>query len=478
MAELDAVVVGAGPNGLAAAVILARAGLKVRVFEREARIGGGSSTAELTLPGFLHDVCSAVHPMALASRFFREFGLDSRIELLVPEISYAHPLDNGSAGIAYRDVARTASELGADGAAWSRMLAWLARHDDAVTELSGSPLVRFPRHPLVLAALGVRALEQGGAAWNARFRADVAPALLTGVLAHANRALPDLAAAAAGLVLAAHAHAVGWPIPVGGSQTIVDAMAADFIAHGGSIETGIEITSLDQLPPAKATILDVTPRALRRLAGDRLHGSYSKRFRYGNAVAKVDFALDGPVPWTNPALAGAASLHLGGTRAEIQGAERDVAAGRIPESPFVVLSQPSVLDATRAPAGKHVVWAYTHVPAGSGVDRSEAITKQIERFAPGFRDRILASASSTAVEVERHNPNYVGGDIAAGEVSLGQLLARPKVLDPWSTPLDGVYLCSASTSPGPGVHGMGGYHAARRALVREFGIRELPSLAP
>jgi phytoene dehydrogenase-like protein len=477
VADLDAIVVGAGPNGLAAAVVLARAGLRVRLFERSTTIGGGSSTAELTLPGFLHDVCSAVHPMALASPFFREFGLAARVRLLTPEISYAHPLDGGGAGIAYRDLARTADELGVDGRAWRALLGWLVRHDDAVSEVSGSSLVRVPRHPFALAGLGVRAFEQGGAFWNGRFRSDVAPALLTGVIAHANRALPDLAAASAGLVLATHAHAGGWPIPVGGSQAIADALAADFVAHGGSIETGVEITSLADLPPAQAVLLDVTPQALASLAGDRLGARYGRRFRYGSAVAKVDYALDGPVPWTNPALAQAVSLHLGGTRAEIASSERDVAAGRIPAYPYVVLSQPSVLDETRAPAGRHVVWAYTHVPAGSTIDRSDAITGQIERFAPGFRDRILASASSTAVQLEAHNPNYVGGDIASGDVSFGQLLARPKILDPWSTPIDGVYLCSASTAPGPGVHGMGGYHAARRALAREFGVRQLPELS-
>jgi phytoene dehydrogenase-like protein len=477
VADLDAIVVGAGPNGLAAAVILARAGLRVRLFERSSSIGGGSSTAELTLPGFLHDVCSAVHPMALASPFFREFGLASRVRLLTPEISYAHPLDGGEAGIAYRDLARTADSLGVDGRAWRELLGWLVRHDDAISEVSGASLVRFPRHPFALAGLGLRAFEQGGTFWNARFNSNVAPALLTGALAHANRALPDLAAAAAGLVLATHAHAGGWPIPVGGSQSIADALAADFIAHGGTIETGVEITSLADLPSAKAVLLDVTPKALSSLAGDRLDPGFARRFRYGSAVAKVDYALDGPVPWTNSALAEAVSLHLGGSRAEIAASERDVAAGRIPNSPFVMLAQPSVLDETRAPAGKHVVWAYAHVPAGSTVDRSGAITAQIERFAPGFRDRILASVSSTAVQLEAHNPNYVGGDIASGDVSFGQLLARPKLFDPWSTPLDGVYLCSASTAPGPGVHGMGGYHAARRALAHEFGIRQLPVLA-
>jgi phytoene dehydrogenase-like protein len=478
-AALDAVVVGAGPNGLAAAVILVRAGLRVRLFERESTLGGGARTAELTLPGFLHDVCSAVHPMALASPFFRAFGLVDRIDLRVPDISYAHPLEGGRAGIAYRDLAATVSALGRDGAAFRRLIGPLAAHTAELAEISGSTLVRFPRHPLVLAALGRRALEQGGAFWGTRFAEEVAPAMLTGAIAHANRALPDLGAASAGLVLAAHAHAAGWPVPVGGSQAIVNALAADFTAHGGEIELNAEIRSLDELPPARAVLLDVTPRALVAMAGELLSNAYGRRlarFRYGNAVAKVDYALDGPVPWANPELASAATLHLGGSRSQIVASEREVGAGRLPESPYVLVSQPSVLDPTRAPAGKHVLWAYTHVPPDSTDNRETAITAQIERFAPGFRDRILASASSTAIDVESHNPNYVGGDIAAGDVSFTQLVARPTINDPWTMPIRGVYLCSASTAPGPGVHGMGGFNAAGRALAREFGIREVPSL--
>ena len=481
MADLDAVVVGAGPNGLAAAVILARAGLRVRLYERESTIGGGARTAELTLPGFLHDVCSAVHPMALASPFFREFGLADRISLRVPDISYAHPLDGGRAGIAYRDLAATVSSLGRDGAAYRRLVGPLAAHAAELAQISGSTLARLPRHPLVLAALGRRAFEQGGALWNARFAEDAAPAMLAGAFAHANRALPDLGAASAGLVLAAHAHAAGWPVPIGGSQAIVDALTADLIAYGGEIVLNTAITTLAELAPARAVLLDVTPRALVAMAGESLSNLYGRRlsrFRYGNAVAKVDYALDGPVPWTNPEIAAAGTLHLGGTRAEIAASEKDVADGRLSDSPYVLVSQPSVLDPTRAPAGKHVLWAYTHVQAGSREDRDSVITAQIERFAPGFRDRILASASSTAVDVESHNPNYVGGDIASGDVSFAQLVARPTLNDPWTIPIRGVYLCSASAAPGPGVHGMGGFNAAKRALAREFGIRAMPSLSP
>lgn len=481
MPELDVAIVGAGPNGLAAAVVFARAGLRVRVIEAEATAGGGSRTAALTLPGFLHDVCSAVHPMALASPFFRAFGLEQRIDLRIPAISYAHPLDNGRAAIAYRDLATTAERLGRDGSAWRGLLGPLAAHASELAEISGTSLVRPPAHPVVLAALGTRALEQGSGTWNARFADQDAPAMLSGVFAHANRALPDVGAASAGLVLAAHAHAAGWPIPVGGSQAIVDAMVADFTSHGGELVTGVRITDLAELPAARAVLLDVTPRAFVRLAGDRLSRGAARRlsrFRYGNAVAKVDFALDGPVPWANAEIADAATLHLGGTRAEIAASELAVRQGRLAESPYVLVSQPSVLDASRAPAGKQAVWAYTHVPPGSTADRTDAITAQIERYAPGFRDRVLASVSTTAVQVEQHNANYVGGDIASGDASFTQLLSRPKLFSPWDTPLDGVYLCGASTAPGPGVHGMSGFNAAVRALRREFDVREVPSLGP
>ena len=481
MPELDAVIVGSGPNGLAAGVVLARAGLRVRLYEAASTLGGGARTAELTLPGFLHDVCSAVHPMALASPFFRAFGLDRRIELLLPEVSYGHPLDGGIAGLAHRDIDSTIAELAADGRAWRDLIGALAAHAQQLAEISGTSLARFPRHPLVLASLGFRALEQGGNGWNRRFGGDVAPGMLSGVFAHTNRALPDVGAASAGLVLAAHAHAAGWPIPVGGSQSIVGAMLADFTAHGGEAVTGTRITDLAELPSATAVLLDVTPRSLVAMAGDRMpRGAATRlgRFRYGNAVAKVDYALDGPVPWAAEGLDQAGTVHLGGTRAQIVASERAVGDGRLPEAPYVLVAQPSVIDESRAPSGKHVLWAYTHVPPGSTADRSEAITAQIERFAPGFRDLILESVPSTAIQTEAHNANYVGGDISAGDTSLWQLLRRPTLFTPWSTPIDGVYLCSASTAPGPGVHGMGGYNAARLVLAREFGMRELPSLAP
>ncbi|HEY5224899.1 MAG TPA: NAD(P)/FAD-dependent oxidoreductase [Microbacteriaceae bacterium] len=491
--QLDVNIIGSGPNGLAAAVTLARAGLSVRVYEQAERQGGGTRTAELTLPGFRHDICSAVHPQALASPFFRAFELEKRMSFVVPEASYAHPLDGGRAGVAWRDLERTAGGLGVDGAAWRRLFAPLVRGVEAITEFSASPLVRWPTHPFVDARFGLRVLEQGSRLWGARFRAEVAPALLTGVAAHATAPLPSLASAAAGLVLAVHGHARGWGIPVGGSQSIADALAADLRAHGGEIVTGYEVTALRELPPARATLFDTSPRAMLRLVagagpgGAGTAGSVGRfpaayrarleRYRYGPGVAKVDFAVSEPIPWANPDVAAAAAVHLGGNRGELARAEREVARGRHAAHPFTLVSQPSLFDATRAPAGQHVVWAYAHVPNGSRLDATETITRQIERYAPGFRDTILASASMSAVQLAEHNPNDVGGEISGGAISLTQLVRRPVASsEPWRTPIDGVYLCSASTVPGPSVHGMNGWFAARSALLHTFGIQRMPAL--
>lgn len=459
---------------MAAAVTLARAGLSVRVYERNDTIGGGARTLELTLPGFRHDLGSAVHPMALASGFFRSFDLEKRIELAVPEISYGHPLDGGRAGIAWRDLDRTVDGLGVDGPAWKQLFAPLVAHAHEVAQFSGSKILQLPRHPLTAVRLGLRILEQGTGAWNLRFASEPPRAMLTGVSAHSILPMPSLSTAAVGMVLATHAHARGWPIPIGGSQAIIDAMAADLRAHGGEIVTGTEIATLADLPPARAVLFDTSARALARIAGDALPDGYLRalrRFSYGAGVAKADYALSDPVPWANAHLRRAGTVHVGGTRAEQAASEADVAAGRHPRNPYVLVSQPSILDPSRAPEGKHVLWAYTHVPSGSAVDRTEAITAQIERFAPGFRDTILAVAGESATEVQGRNPNLVGGDIAAGRPSLGQLIARPVLsLDPWRTATKGLYLCSSSTPPGPGVHGLAGYYAARSALAAEFGL--------
>lgn len=473
----DAAVVGAGPNGLAAAVTLARAGLSVRLFEAADSIGGGTRTAELTLPGFRHDVCAAVHPMALASPFFTAFELSRRIELLVPEISYGHPLNGGRAGIAYRDLERTVEGLGADGRAWRALMKPLLRRLDGVVDFTQGSLLRIPKDPLAVLGYGLRTLAQGTPAWNVAFKEDVAPAMLTGVGAHAIGRLPSLATSGAGMLLGALAHAQGWPVPRGGSQAIAQAMAEDLLAHGGRIDVSHRVDSVAELrhaTGAKAVICDVTPRALAAMAANELPARYIRQlesFKYGPGVCKVDFALSGPVPWTAPELRSAPTVHLGGTRAAIAFAENEVLSGRHPENPYVLAVQAGVIDDSRAPAGQHTFWAYTHVPAGSTRDCAEDIIRTVEKHAPGFRDLILASNTQTAQDVGNYNANYIGGDISSGAVTMAQLLKRPVISpDPWRTPADGLYLGSASTPPGPAVHGMAGWLAAKSALKNTFGL--------
>lgn len=477
-----AVVVGAGPNGLAAAVTLARAGVPVRVIERMDAVGGGARTAEVTLPGFRHDLCSAVHPMAYASEFFTRFGLRERVGFVDPDVAYAHGLDADRVVRAWRDLDRTADELGPDGRAFRTLLRPFVEQSDLVTRLVADTPLRVPPAPLGLLRIGLPVLEQGSPLWNLRWETEEAPALLTGAMAHPIQPMPGLGWAAAGLVLAASAHTAGWPLPLGGSQSIVDALAADATAHGAEIVTGHEVTSLDELSGAAAVVLDVSPKALLALAGDRLPGRYARwlrRYRYGGGAAKVDFALSGPVPWKDARLEGAGTVHLGGPRSQMAAAEAAVARGRHPSKPFVLASQPTALDPGRAPAGRHVLWSYTHVPAGSTRDPTETVTRRIEEFAPGFRDVVLASSARSAAELEAYNPNYVGGDISVGRVGVRQLVARPvPSLDPWRTPVKGLYLCSSATPPGPGVHGICGWRAALSVLRHEFGITTEPDLSP
>lgn len=467
-----ATIIGSGPNGLAAAVTLARAGYEVRVQEAAHTVGGGVRTAETTLPGFHHDICSAAHPAALASPFFQAFGLADKVDWILPEISYAHPLDDGRAGIAWRDIERTASALGSDANAWLALLRPLSSHIDGVVDFTGNQMLRVPREPVTAFRFAMRMLEQGTPFAGRAFRTEEAAALVSGVLAHANTPLPSLAGAAAGLLLAAQGHAGGWMYPRGGAQRIADALVADLHKHGGSVETGAHVTDLGTLDwgdPHRGDLLllNTSPRLV--LTHPDVPARYARAlraYRYGPAAAKVDFALDGPVPWTNPDVALSPTVHVGGTHAEVWESETAVARGIVSERPYVLTVQPSVLDPTRAPEGKAVLWAYIHVPHGSGIDATELITQQVERFAPGFRDRILATHSVPASSREAVNPAEIGGDILGGAFTIRQALRRPTWgTAPWRTPLRGVYLASASTPPGPGVNGMAGWHAARTALA-------------
>ncbi|MEV4610988.1 NAD(P)/FAD-dependent oxidoreductase [Kitasatospora sp. NPDC049258] len=476
--EADAVVVGAGPNGLAAALVLAGAGLRVELHEAAGTVGGGARTAESTLPGYRHDACSAAHPMALAAPFFRAFGLARRVELLQPEIAYAQPLDGAPAALAWRDLERTAAGLGRDGAAWRAVFGPLVERWQGLVAAVLSDQRRPPADPLTTLRLLLRTAELGSPARGARFRGPAARALFAGVAAHAVRPPRELAPAGAGLLLGTLAHAVGWPVPRGGSQSVVDAMAEELTRRGGRIVTGHPVGSLADLPLARAVLLDTSPTGLLRIAGRRLPERYARRlrgYRYGAGACKVDFALGGPVPWRDPDCARAGTLHLSGTQEQTMLAEREIAAGRHAERPFVLAVQPGVVDDTRAPAGRHTLDSYAHVPHGSTVDAGEAVTAQIERFAPGFRDLVLARHTTTAADLAVYNANDVGGDIGAGAMTLRQTLLRPvPALDPYATPLPGLYLCSAATPPGPGVHGMSGLHAAGRALRQVFGITADP----
>ncbi|MEZ0284105.1 MAG: phytoene desaturase family protein [Thermoleophilia bacterium] len=472
MSGHDAIVVGSGPNGLAAAITLAEAGRRVLVIEGAETVGGGCRSAELTLPGFVHDVCSAVHPLVAGSPFFRSLPLaEMGVELAHPEAPLAHPLPDGTAVMLERSVTATAAGLGPDGAAYSDLVAPLVHDAGALIAGVLAPPLRPPRHPLALARFAPSGLRSA-VGLGRRFSTERGRALLAGLAAHSFRPLDAPLTGGFGLLLAMLGHAVGWPVIRGGSGRLTEAMAARLVALGGEVETGRRVASLDELPPARAVLLDVAPRQALAIVGARLPAAYRRRlarYRHGPGAFKVDWALAGPIPWRSPECGRAATVHLGGTMAEIAAAEGVVAAGGHPERPYVLLAQQTVADPTRAPAGRHTAWAYCHVPNGSPVDMTERIERQVERFAPGFRELILARAVRGPARLEGENPNYVGGDIGGGLQDLRQTLARPAArLDPYATPAPGVYLCSSSTPPGGGVHGMCGYHAARSALRRDL----------
>jgi phytoene dehydrogenase-like protein len=472
-APIDAIVVGAGPNGLAAAITLARAGRSVRVYEAAPEVGGGTRTMELTLPGFRHDMCSTILPLTLASPFFRSVDLAKHgVEIVQPDAPVAHPLDGGRAAVLERSVAATGERLGgADGKAWRRLFGPLVRDVEKLGPEILRPVPHIPRHPLAMARFGLPAIWSAQGLARHRFREDPAQALFAGIAAHAMLRLDRPLSASFGLVLATYAHAVGWPMTRGGASVVADALVAELEAAGGEVVTGHRVDALADLPPARATLFDVTPRQLSAIAGDRLPSRtrrHAERFRYGPGVFKVDWALDGPVPWAADGPRRAATVHLGGTLDEIAGSEADVAAGRHPERPYVLFVQYAPWDTTRAPEGKTTAWAYCHVPPGSDVDMTDRIEAQVERFAPGFRDRILARAVHGPAAMEAHDANYIGGDINGGIQDIRQLIFRPwPSLDPYRVG-KGLYLCSSSTPPGGGVHGMSGMLAARSALRHEL----------
>jgi len=469
--DYDAIIVGSGPNGLAAAITIRQAGLSVLLLEGKKTIGGGMRSAELTLPHFVHDVCSAIHPLAVGSPFFKTLPLQQHgLEFIYPTIAAAHPFDNGTAAALYRSLEQTAEALAEDEQSYLKLMKPLVRDWPLIVADVLGPL-HFPKHPIDMARFGLKAITS--ATYLAkRFRSKEARGLWAGMTAHSIQPLSNVATSAAGLVLMAAGHLGGWPIPKGGSHAIADALAAYFVSLGGMIETNFYVHSLSQLPSSHAILFDVTPRQLLQIAGYKFSSIYKwqlKRYRYGMGVFKIDWALDGPIPFTAATCRQAGTVHLGNTLEEIVTSEQLTSEGKHPEKPFVLLAQQSLFDASRAPEGKHTGWAYCHVPNGSEADMTDRIEKQVERFAPGFRDRIAGRHVMNTAQMEEYNPNYIGGDITGGIMDAGQLFTRPALrLSPYKTSAKGIYICSSSTPPGGGIHGMCGYHAAKRALKDVF----------
>jgi phytoene dehydrogenase-like protein len=463
----NACVIGSGPNGLTAAIVLAKAGLPTTLFEAESTIGGGARSAELTLPGFRHDVCSAVYPLAASSAAFASFPLaEHGLEWIQPPLPLAHPLDGGTAAVLATSLPETCAGLGPDGPPYGRALAPLMRRWRELTAMVQAPLLHWPQNPLLLARFGALACWPAAPLARLLFRTARARALFAGIAAHAVQPLEALGSAAAGWMLAAAGHAVGWPIPRGGAQSITNALASYFESLGGRILPNTRVRSLDELGDTPIVLCDVTPRQFLDMAGSRLPDRFRrqlKAYRYGPAVFKLDWALRAPIGWSAPECARAGTVHLGGSLDEIAASERAMMSSAPAERPFVLVAQPSLFDRTRAPEGCHTAWAYCHVPHASTADMTERIEAQVERFAPGFRAQILARHVMTPADLERHNANLIGGDITGGAMDLRQLVRRPTFRF-YRTPLRGIYLCSASTPPGGAVHGMCGFHAAHAAL--------------